>query len=153
MINIRMSTIIHRPIAQVFDFVSSPENDSHWQYGTLASARLAEGIGGSFFRSIGHLLGRRNLSTFEVTEYEPNRKYGYKSLTGPMHLQTTHTFTIEDSGTRITTSTRAHVVELFRLDERIFGKRIKKQMKDNLIMLKSLLEANTVNLNASAPIL
>jgi hypothetical protein len=70
-----------------------------------------------------------------------------------MHLQTTYTFTIEDSGTRITTSTRAHVVELFRLDERIFGKRIKKQMKDNLIMLKSLLEANTVNLNASAPIL
>jgi hypothetical protein len=148
-----MGTTIHRPIEQVFDFMSSPENDSHWQYGTLASARLAESIGGSFFQSIGHLLGRRNLSTFEVTECEPNRKYGYKSLTSPVYLQTTHTFTVEDGGTRITTLTRARVVRLFQLDELIFGRRIKKQMKENFTVLKSILEANVVNLNANVPVL
>jgi hypothetical protein len=134
--------MINRPIRQVFDFVSTPENDFQWQYGTLASARLSKGISkmGTFFRSIGHLLGRRNLSTFEVTEYEPNTKYGFRSLSGPVHSQTLYTLEMADGGTRITISTRAHVVDLFQMDERIFGKKIKKQLRENLILLKDLLE-------------
>ena len=62
MINLISSTFIERPVKQVFDFVSTPENDFRWHYGTLASSKLAEGIPskGSFFRSIGHWMGRRN---------------------------------------------------------------------------------------------
>lgn len=142
MFHLEMSTMIYRPVNQVFDFVSTPENDFQWQYGTLATARLSKGISkiGTFFRSIGHLLGRRNLSTFEVTEYEPNREYGFKSLSGPMHSQTLYTFEMADGGTRITISTRAHVANFFQMDERIFGKKIKKQLRENLILLKDLLE-------------
>jgi len=78
MINLNISTIIYQPIKQVFDFVSAPENDFQWQYGTLASARLSEEVGsrlGTFFRSIGHLLGRRNLSTFGVIEIVTFRNF------------------------------------------------------------------------------
>jgi len=148
MININSSTTIYRPIKQVFDFVSSPENDFHWQYGTLASARLSESLGGSlgtFFRSIGHLLGRRNLSTFEVIDYELNRKYGFKSLSGPLHTQTSYTFETANGGTRINILIRAHVVDFFQVDERILGRKIKRQLKENLAMLKKLLEAKVIN--------
>jgi hypothetical protein len=41
MIHLDISTIIYRPIRQVFDFVSTPENDFQWQYGTLATASLS----------------------------------------------------------------------------------------------------------------
>ncbi len=85
MINLHMSTVISRPVKQVFDFVSASENDVKWQYGTLMAAQLPDGVDrlGSFFRSIGHLLGRRYQGIFEVTEYKPSRKYKFKSLSGP----------------------------------------------------------------------
>ena len=146
MIHLEMSTMIYRPIQQVFDFVSTPENDFQWQYGTLASARLSEGVSkkGTAFRSIGHLMGHRVQGTFEVIEYEQNSEYGFKSLSGPLHSQTSYTFEMADGGTRITISTRANVVNFFQMDERILGKKIKKQLKENLTMLKDLLEAKQI---------
>src|SRR5918996_2371197 len=138
MINLNMSTMIYRPVRQVFDFISAPENDFQWQYGTLVSARVSEGVNdiGSFFRSTGHLMGRRIESTFEVTEYEPNKKYGFKSLSGPLHSQTSYTFEIANRSTKITISIQANVVDFFQVDERILEKRMKKQLKENLATLK-----------------
>ena len=142
MIHLEMSTMIYRPIKQVFDFVSTPENDVQWQYGTLTTARLHKGVSkiGTFFRSIGHLMGHRMQSTFEVIEYQPNSEYGFKSLSGPLHSQTSYTFTAANGGTRITISTRAHVVNFFQMSERLLGNKIKKQLKENLTLLKRLLE-------------
>ena len=142
MINFNISTIIYRPVRQVFDFVSTPENDFQWQYGTLATASHPEGVSkiGTFFRSIGHLMGRRVQGTFEVTEYELNRKYGFKSLSGPLHSQTSYTFEIANGGTRVNISTRAHVVDFFQTNERLLGKKIRNQLRENLTMLKGLLE-------------
>ena len=144
MINLNISTLIYRPIKQVFDFVSKSENDFEWQYGTLATASLSEGVGGNigtFFRSVDHLMGRRVLSTFEVTEYEPNKKYGLKSLSGPLHSQTSYTFEIANGSTKINVSTQADVVNFFEMDEGVLEKGMKKQIKENLAMLKGILEA------------
>jgi Polyketide cyclase / dehydrase and lipid transport len=153
MINIDMSMTIYRPVRQVFDFMSTPENDFQWQYGTLATARLSEGIGslGPFFRSIGHLLGRRNLSTFEVTEYELNSKYGFRSLSGPLPSQTSYTFEMAEGGTRINVSTRMRAVSIFHMNERMLEKKIKIQLKENLTMLKGLLEGKVSSLTATSP--
>ncbi len=76
MIHIISSTFIQQPINRVFDFISKPENDFQWQYGTLTTTRLSEGASavGSFFRSIANLMGHRVVSTYEVTEFEPNKK-------------------------------------------------------------------------------
>lgn len=150
MIHLEMSTMIYKPIKQVFDFVSTPENDFQWQYGTLATARLSEGSSqkGSAFRSVGHLMGHRIQGTFEVIEYELNREYGFKSLSGPLHSHTSYTFEKANGGTKITISTRAHVVNFFQVNERLLGKMIKKQLKENLTLLKSLLEETLSNLEA-----
>lgn len=142
MIHLEMSTMIYRPIKQVFDFVSTPENDFQWQYGTLATSRLSEGISkkGTAFRSIGHLMGHRVQGTFEVIEYKPNREYGFKSLSGPLHSQTLYTFEMANGGTKITMSTWAHMANFFQINERLLGKKIKTQLKENLTLLKGLLE-------------
>ena len=78
MINLISNKLIYRPVKQVFDFISIPENDFQWQYGILKSAQISDGgiAVGTFFRSIGHFMGRRFQGTFEVTEYEPNKRYG-----------------------------------------------------------------------------
>lgn len=145
MINVEIGTLIHRPAWQVFDFVSKPQNDFQWQYGTLATASLTDGASemGTFFRSVGHLLGRRIQGTFEVTEYELNRKYEFKSLSGPLHSWTSYTFAKAYEGTQFNLSMNACVVDFFKMDERILEKKIKKQLKENLSLLKELLEAGT----------
>src|SRR5574341_479280 len=91
MIHLNLNKLIYRPIREIFDFISTPENDFQWQYGTLASAWTSESAKrvGASFRSIGHFLGRRTESTYEITDYEPIRKYGFKSLSGPRSEQHT----------------------------------------------------------------
>lgn len=143
MINLNMSTMIYRPVSQVFDFMSTPENDFQWQYGTLVSARISEGASqrGTSFRSIGHLMGRRIQSTFEVTEYEPNRKYGFKSLSGPLQSHTSYTFEIDKGVTQIDVSTQVNAINFFQVNQGVLEKNMKKQLKENLAMLKDILEA------------
>lgn len=151
MIDLNSSTIIYRPIRQVFEFVSTPENDFQWQYGTVVSSGLSDGVSttGTFFRNVGHLMGHRVLSTFEVTEYEPDRKYAFKSLSGPLQSQTSYTFEIASGSTHITASIQASVVDFFQMDEGILAKKMKKQLRENLAMLKCLLE-ETRNIPSSA---
>lgn len=147
MINLATSVVVYRPIQFVFDFISTSENDFQWQYGTLDSARVSEGaIGvGAFFRSIGHLMGRRIQGTFEVTAYEANKKYGFKSLSGPLETETLYTFEIARGSTKINVSTRATVADFFQVHENMLEKQLRKQLRENLAMLKGILETKWDN--------
>lgn len=151
MINLNSSAMVYAPIKRVFDFVSTPENDFQWQYGTLATATITNDNNrmGIFFRSVGHLMGRRNLGTFEVTEYEPNSKYGFKSLSGPLHSQTSYTFEMTNDGTRVNISSQVHVTSLSQMNEHILGEKIKNQLNENLTMLKDLLEEKVSSFETS----
>ena len=142
MIDFSLNTQICRSPKQVFSFVIAPENDFQWQSGTFAAARIPQGIidTGTVFRSIGHLMGRRNLSTFEVIEFEPNKKYGFKSLSGPLDLQATYAFEQEDCGTKINISIQANVIDFVPVEAGILEKGMKEQLQENLGMLKDLLE-------------
>ena len=142
MIDFSLNTQICRSPKQVFSFVIAPENDFQWQSGTFAAARIPQSIieTGTFFRSIGHLMGRRNLSTFEVIEFEPNKKYGFKSLSGPFDLQATYTFEQEDCGTKINISIQANVIDFVPVEEGLLEKGMKEQLKENLGLLKDILE-------------
>jgi hypothetical protein len=150
MINLTMSTMIYRPIQQVFDFVSTPENDFQWQYGTLATARLANGSGDmrTFFRSIGHLMGRRNLSTFEITEFEPNKKYGFQSRSGPVHSNTSYTVENVNGRTRLNISIQASAPNFFHIPEKLLWKMMKIQLEEDVATLKTILEKHS---SASQP--
>ena len=146
MIQFDLTTQIYRPLMQVFTFVTTPENDFQWQYGTLASAQISRGeIGiGSLFRAVGHLLGRRIETTYEVTVFDPNKRYGFKSVSGPVDSFMLYTFGMSEGGTKIQLSAETNPRELFEPQGPIVVKRLKKQHKENLAMLKSLLEVHRV---------
>jgi len=142
LINLLSSRLIERPIKQVFDFISTPENDAQWQYGTLATARLPKDSGSlqTFFRSIGHLMGRRNLGTFEVTEYQPNKKYGFKSLTGPVHSKTSYSLESMDGWTQIQISICVSVLNFFQITDSLVELTLEKQLEQDISRLKEILE-------------
>ena len=142
MISFDLNTCIYRPLKQVFNFVTTPENDFQWQYGTLASAQISNGkMGvGSLFRTVEHFVGHRIESVYEVTEFEPDKRYGFKSLSGPMDLHTLYTFEVTGGSTKINISTRVSPGDLFKTGNVTVEKKVKKQYRENLALLKGLLE-------------
>jgi len=142
MIQIVSSIQIYQPIQRVFDFISAPENDFQWQYGTLASAHISGSTSGlgACFQSTGHFMGRRIQSTFEVIEYEPNHRYGFRSLSGPLLLFTSYTLDMAKGHTQVKLSMQANLINLMEVNENVFEKKMKRQLKENLAMLKSILE-------------
>ena len=137
---------IYRPLTQVFAFVTTPENDFHWQYGTLMSAKISGGeMGvGTLIRVIGHSMGRRVESTYEVTEFDANKSYGFKSLSGLMDLCTLYTFEIIKGSTRISHSTQISLGEPLKSNPTTVEKSVKKEYRENLALLKDVLEASRV---------
>ncbi|HET9912293.1 MAG TPA: SRPBCC family protein [Anaerolineales bacterium] len=144
MISFDLNTLIYRPLTQVFAFVATPENDFQWQYGTLASTQISAGtVGlGTLFHVVGHVMGLRIESTYEVTVFEPNKRYGFKSVSGPVASHTLYTFATTEAATKISLSTEANPGDLFKPNNAIVVKRFKKEYKENLAMLKSVLEAH-----------
>ena len=85
-------------------------------------------------------MGHRIKSTFEVTEYEPNKKYGFKSLSGPLQSFTSFTFDIAKGYTQVKLSMQANIINMIEFSENVLEKKMKRQLKENLAMLKNILE-------------
>ena len=146
MISFDLSTHIYRPLPQVFSFVATPENDFQWQYGTLDSSQISKGeMGvGTLFHITGNFLGQRIESTCEVTEFVPNKSYGFQSRSGPLDSHTLYTFEISNAATKICLSARVSVGGLFKPGDCTVEKKIKKQYRENLALLKGVLEADRI---------
>jgi hypothetical protein len=146
MIRFDLNTHIYRPLVQVFAFVAMPENDFQWQYGTLASAQISRGeMGlGTLFRAVNHLLGRRIEMIYEVTVFDLNKRYGFKSVSQLVDSYTLYTFDMSQGGTKVTLSVETDPKELSKPNSAMVVKQFKKQHKENLAMLKSILEARQI---------
>jgi hypothetical protein len=145
MIQLISTTLIQRPIKQVFDFISSAKNDVKWQYGALATSQLTlHPVGlGTLFSSLSHFMGRRLQSKFEVTEYEPNKKYGFRSLSGPIQTETLYHFEIyQDGGTRVDANLHVNQSGFFKLPDALVTRFALNQLKENLAVLKNYLESD-----------
>ena len=142
MIQITSNIQIYKPIKQVFEFVSTPENDFQWQYGTLTSMSTATSVTGlgACFQTTTLFMGHRIHSSYEVIEYKPNGKYGFKSLSGPLQSFTFYTLDIAKGCTEMKASIEANIINLIEISEKVLEKRMKKQLKENLAMLKNILE-------------
>jgi uncharacterized protein (DUF2344 family) len=81
---------------------------------------------------------------FEVTEYEPNRKYAFRSISGPLHMRTSYSFEIASGSTKISIVTQANTAKILDMNERLVERKMKKQLKENLALLKDLLESKEI---------
>lgn len=142
MINLSSSIYIYRPTRMIFDFITAPANDFEWRYGTLTSLSTSTGTTrpGATFLTIGHLMGRRFQGTFEVTEYESDRRYGFRSISGPLHLDTVFTLEVAARRTRVTITTRATASAFDETKESVIERYMRKQLREDLEMLKQILE-------------
>jgi uncharacterized membrane protein len=145
MAKIEAGVVINRAIEEVFAFAGNVENNPQWQSGVLEARITSEGpMGvGTTYRYVNQLLGRRIETDGEITEYEPNRKYSFKSTSGPFPIEGGFTFEAADGGTKVTLAVAADIGGFFKLAEPLVVRAIKRQFETDLSTLKDILEAQS----------
>jgi uncharacterized protein YndB with AHSA1/START domain len=146
MATLEISTVINRPLEEVFAFSSNPENNPKWSSLTKDVKITSTGsIGvGTTYRSVVEFLGRRIEGETEFTEYEPNRSYAQKSTSGPFPVQNRVTYEPIDGGTRVTFTSVAEPGGFFKLAEPVLVRMIKRQFEADFANLKDLMESHAV---------
>jgi len=141
-----ISTTINRPIDEVFAEVINVENYPKWSSAAHEVKKTSEGpIGkGTTWRGYGKFLGKRIEIAMEVTEFEPNRKYGWESKSGPFPVRGVTTFQDIDGGTRVDTTVEAEIGGFFNLAEPLVVGMGKRQYQGDLQTLKDLMEAKAL---------
>jgi uncharacterized protein YndB with AHSA1/START domain len=75
---------IEQPVEEVFEYVSTPENDPTWVSASLRNQRTSPGplrVGMTTEEDV-KFLGQTSRDTWEITEYEPPTVIAYRATSG-----------------------------------------------------------------------
>jgi uncharacterized protein YndB with AHSA1/START domain len=75
---------IEQPVEEVFEYVSTPENDPTWVSVSIRNQRTSPGpmrVGMTIEEDV-KIFGQRSRDTWEVTEYEPPTLIAYRATSG-----------------------------------------------------------------------
>ncbi|MEE9163867.1 MAG: SRPBCC family protein [Thermoplasmata archaeon] len=146
-VRIEKDVVINRPVEEVFAYSSNPENYVKWEVHCRGSEITSEGplgVGTTFTDEV-QFLGRRIKQIFEITEYEPNRKVSFKSISGPMGATGSFTYESVEGGTKVTVVGESDPRGLWRLIKPIMAREGKKEWESSLATLKDLLEETSAS--------
>lgn len=146
---ITVSTIIQRPVEEVFAFVTDARNNPLWQ----ASSGLKEthqvpdspvGVG-TRITETWNFMGRTSEDVSEVTTYEPNRSYTRSQVSNTSPIKGGE-FTFEPvaEGTRWTSTVNVQAGGLFAIAEPLLASNLRKGFEKNMAEAKALLERRAV---------
>jgi len=138
MIKIERTITIHRPVEEVFAYLSEVEHGPRYISGQREARKTSSGpmgIGTTFATSGKFLRGR---TACEVTEYEPNRRFAWKATSGAP-VATTWDFQPSGPSTRTTFTRVADAHGLFRLPQSLLQELANGRVDQDLATLKELL--------------
>jgi uncharacterized protein YndB with AHSA1/START domain len=116
MVKVETGVVINQPIEKVFEFVTTPEDDTKWYVGLESRDHTpGEPAGvGSTSQSKIRFLGIPVEVTWEVTEYEVPTKIAVKSIEGPVSIEAGYTFeAVAEGQTKVTVRGEADLVGVF----------------------------------------
>ncbi len=145
MINVEVSVVIHRPLAEVFAILSNLENNMRWRSGMIAAEKISTGPidVGTTYRMINSLFGRQVEGQAVVTEYELNRKYATVNKSG-LPIETQRIFEPVNGGTRVTFAVKAELGGFFNLAKPLFTTIGKRRLERDAAKAKELIEAGAL---------
>lgn len=143
MARIEASVVIGRPIEEVFAFVTDIEKLPRWAAELVEAKVTSQGpVGvGTTWSGVVQFLGRRMENTHQITEFEPNRKFGSETIASPVPLKGEFTFEAVVGGTKVTMVAEVEPGSFFQPAEPVFGRLVQEQYESNLANLKEILEA------------
>ena len=140
--NFTNTIVINRRPAEVFGFLADFENVPLWNYAISETRKISDGpVGtGARYRQT-RTLPSPGEETFEVTEYEPDRKLAIRGPLGPFQADVTYLLTATGDGTSLANTMDLRPTGAARLIAPLAGSRVKSAVAANLGSLKRLLEA------------
>jgi len=143
MIRVETKVEINRPSEEVFAFISNFENNPKWQSGQLEARFTSEGpLGvGSTYDQVAKFLGRRIVSTFEVLEYESNRKVKASSTSGSFPITFTRLVKPIDGGTEVQAIIEGDATGFFKLAQPLLGRMVQRSVDSDYKNLKRIMES------------
>ena len=142
MIKVEASTVIQKPVGEVFAYTDDPANNKNWQEGLVESKVTSPGpMGvGTQLTDVRKFLGRDMDSKLEVTAYEPNKRVVVKTISGPIKFEITTIYEPAEGGTKITLMGEGEPGGLFKLAEGAVKKQFESQLQGDLGRLKKVME-------------
>jgi uncharacterized membrane protein len=138
MIKIERTITVHRPVEEVFAYLSDVQHGPRYISGQREAHTTSSGpmAVGTKFATSGKFLRRGG--AFEITEYELNQRLAWKALSG---ARATTTWGFQPSGpsTRITFTRVAEAHGPFRLPESLLQELANGRVDQDLATLKELL--------------
>jgi uncharacterized protein YndB with AHSA1/START domain len=140
MVKVEVVVEIQRPPAEVFAYLTDPAQLPQWQSSAIEAHWEGEKARGSRVKEVRKFLGRRMESELEVTDYEPDRRFGLKVLSGPVPFSVQHTLEPSNGGTRLTFVGEGEPGGFFKLAEPIVARTAERQFRNDFETLKDVLE-------------
>ena len=84
-------------------------------------------------------------STFEIIEYEENRKIKGRSIAGSFPITFTRTVESATEGTKVSALIEGNASGFFRLAEPLLNRMVQRQVKADYLNLKSLFESGALD--------
>ncbi len=137
------SVVIERPPEEVFAYVTDSQNLPEWGEVIREVRKESEGPpreGERYTVDIG-FLGRRWEQSFEVSAYEPPRRYSDRNMGGPFKDEHTYIFEEAAGGTRLSVAMEMQPGGFFRITGPLLEKATQRQVRKELQTLEGILES------------
>ena len=136
---------IQRPVEAVWSFLDTTSNGVQWQLATTDQRYTSpepHGLG-SVGLNARQVMGRRVETTWEITEYTPERSFTLKSTSGPISYMFSYILEAVDGGTHLSLHFQGDPKGLFKVAEPLLASTVKKEFVEDHARLKALLESQT----------
>lgn len=145
MINIEENIIIHRPIEEVFTYMTDLRNAPEWQSGLLEVRQTTEGLVriGTTYLAVRRFLGRKMESVMEIVGYEPNSSLTWKTVSSSVPFTSSWRFISTTEGTQVIWTFEAEV-GFFGLADRFVANSIRRDAVAGFGTLKDMLESQVM---------
>jgi len=142
-ITVEKSIHINKPAADVFEFMSQFSNDAKWQSGLVRSEKTSDGpVGmGTTGTYVQKVMGREVSNDVVVTVFEPPKRFGAKTTSGPVQFEFLVTFEEMGGGTHLNMHMQGEAGGFFKVAEGLVKNELEKSFDSDLQKLKEILEA------------
>ena len=143
MVDYATNTFIDRPPEQVFPYLIDPHQHAAWM--DVVESRAVDGQPARIGSKVEAVMARgpiRLNTEWEVSELEPNRRYGFRTTRGPMNWAGAFTIEPEGSGSRVASSGTVQFRGLLRLLQPFMAGEVQGGETKELARLKALVEAD-----------
>lgn len=135
------SVVINRPLEDVFEFFTTPSNDSRWRTNLKeVSISGPVGAGSRVHQVVKGPAGRPIPADIEVVDYQPRQRYAFRVVTGPVRPTGEYRFASEGETTTVSMSLDAQLSGLKKL---LMSRAVQNSMDGEMLALdraKAILE-------------